>query len=94
MRLVLTLTGLLLLTGISQADAACTCRCVNGVQKALCTSTLDVAPICPPRVCPVVNPSVAPVQAPRLKPLGTTSCRMAQVYNASTQRYEWQRVCK
>jgi len=74
--------------------ASCTCVCMNGENQPLCTSTLDIAPICPPKICPIEPPSIEPIQAPRIPPIGTTDCRMEQVYNQNTNRYEWVEVCK
>lgn len=76
------------------ARADCVCTCVNGQVQALCSSSLDLPPICSPRICPLTTPSIAPLQAPKLNPLGTTSCRQAQVLNPYTNRYEWKRVCR
>lgn len=85
---------LLLLAGAAfDASASCVCRCVNGEVVPLCTSSLDLAPICAPRVCPLTPPSIAPLDSLRLPPLGTTSCRQEQVLNPYTGRYEWKRVC-
>ena len=90
-----TLSAALVLSfSMSSANAACECRCVNGQVKALCTSTLDIPPICAPQICPIVPPSIQPIPKPDLPPLGTTSCREVQVFNPSTGRYEWQRVCR
>ena len=86
--------ALALMLGTSGADAACQCRCVNGQVTALCNSTLEIPPICAPQICPIVPPSIQPIPKPDLPPLGTTSCTQAQVFNPSTGRYEWQRVCK
>ena len=76
------------------ANARCSCKCVDGRVMALCTSSLDITPICAPRICPIRSPSIKPLPSLKLRPLGTTSCRQAQVYNYWTNRYEWQRVCK
>ena len=77
----------------SAVYAACECVCINGEVRALCTSTLDIEPICPPRICPITPPSIQPIQAPRVPPIGTTTCNQQQVYNEYTRRYEWQEVC-
>ena len=79
---------------ISPAKADCVCSCVNGENIALCSSTLDIEPICPPKICPIVPPSIRPIETPSIPPIGTTSCRNEQVYNQYTRRYEWQRVCR
>lgn len=77
-----------------EADAACVCRCVNGDMKALCESSIDVPPVCPPTVCAVVPPKVAPVDPPRVPPVGTTQCKSEQVYNPATRQYEWKSICR
>jgi hypothetical protein len=77
----------------SAADAGCRCACVNGEVRALCSSTIDLEPICPPRICPLVPPAIEPLPSLRLPPLGTSECRMAQVLNPWSRRYEWKEVC-
>jgi hypothetical protein len=77
-----------------EAAATCVCRCVNGDVQALCSSSIDVPPVCAPRVCPIMPPSVAPIQAPQVPPIGTTDCRQAQVFNQRTGQYEWREVCR
>lgn len=79
---------------VSDANADCVCRCTNGQNAPLCSSALDIPPICPPRVCPIQPPSIAPVQAPQLPPLGTQNCWQQQVLNPYTNQYEWRRVCR
>lgn len=83
-----------LLMGIYDAGAACVCRCVNGEVRALCSSSIDIEPICAPQVCSIVPPSIAPIQQPRIPPIGTQSCRQAQVLNPNTGRYEWREICR
>ncbi len=78
----------------NNANAACVCRCVNGVMQPLCSSSIDLRPICPTRVCPITLPRLAPLPAPKLPPLGTTSCHQAQVLNPYTRIYEWRTVCR
>lgn len=58
--------GVLLATRIVNAD--CRCVCMNGNVQAVCSSTLDVEPVCSPRVCPITPPSVEPIQRPRVPP--------------------------
>ena len=77
---------------IAEAGAACVCRCVNGEMQPLCSSSIDLPPICPPTVCPIAMPSVAPLNPPTVPPIGTTSCRQAQVCNTFGQ-CRWQQVC-
>jgi len=83
----------LLHIGAREARAACRCACVNGEVVALCSDSLEMPPICPPRICPIVPPAIEPIQPPRIPPLGTSQCRMKQVLNPSTGRYEWKEVC-
>lgn len=90
MRLII-LAVLLFTMPIAFAD--CVCRCVNGEVQAICSSAIDLEPICPPRICSIVPPSVRPIQAPRVPPIGTTNCRKEQVYNEYTRRYEWKTLC-
>jgi len=78
----------------NDARAACVCRCVNGSMRALCSSSIDLPPICAPQVCPLTPPSIAPIQPPRVPPIGTTYCRQVQVVNPHTGRYEWREVCR
>ena len=74
--------------------ADCTCQCVNGEVRPLCSSTLDIPPICAPRICPITPPSIAPINPPRIPPIGTMKCTMKQVYNEHTGQYEWKQICK
>lgn len=37
----------------SNANAACFCTCVNGHNRPVCNNNLEIAPICPPTVCPI-----------------------------------------
>jgi hypothetical protein len=71
------------------AQAACTCQCVNGQMQALCTSSIELPPLCPP-----TPPSIAPIGTPTLPPLGTTSCGPRQVLNPYTRQYEWRTICQ
>ena len=73
--------------------ADCQCVCMEGEVQAVCSSTLDIKPICAPRVCPITPPAVEPVQTPRVPPIGTKTCVQKQVYNEITGAYEWKEVC-
>ena len=77
----------------SNAFADCSCVCINGEVRAVCSSSLDIEPICPPRICPITPPSIPPIQTPRIPPIGTTNCVQKQVYNEYTRQYEWKEVC-
>ena len=74
-------------------NAGCKCVCMGGQNQPICSSSIDLPPICPPRVCPLETPSVQPLQSPRVPPIGTKSCTQKQVYNDFSGRYEWKEVC-
>lgn len=88
----LALIGLFLLSP-HDAGADCRCACVNGEAIPLCSNALEIPPICPPRICPLVPPALQPLQPLRIPPLGTSQCRMMQVLNPWTGRYEWKDIC-
>ena len=90
--LVAVVTLFSLLPAVS--NASCECTCVNGHVRAMCSSTLDVPPVCSPQICPIVPPSVQPIRAPKIRPIGTSECHQAQVLNPNTHQYEWRRVCE
>jgi hypothetical protein len=79
-------------SGIAWAE--CSCVCMNGENQPLCTNTLEIAPICPPVICPIENLSIAPIASPDVPPVGTQECKMEQVYNEHSQQYEWIQVCR
>lgn len=85
---------LLMVMMSSVAWAECSCVCMNGESQPLCSSSLDIAPICPPVICPIENLSVAPIEPPTVPPVGTQECKMEQVYSEHTQQYEWMQVCR
>ena len=90
---LIVLLPIVLLVVSLTAMADCVCRCVNGQMQAICTSTLDIPPICPPTICSIAPPSIQPIPTPRIPPIGTTRCAPQQVYNPYTGRYEWKEVC-
>ena len=53
---------------VPDAFAGCVCRCVNGAVQGICSSSIDILPICAPQVCPIVPPSNAPIQSPPIPP--------------------------
>ncbi|AKH39631.1 hypothetical protein AAW31_12690 [Nitrosomonas communis] len=71
----------------------CQCVCMDGEVSAICSSTLDVPPICSPRICPVMPLSVEPIQSLRISPIGTSNCVQKQIYDDNLYRYKWQEVC-
>lgn len=92
-RLLVTSVAALVFAFPMAAFAECQCMCVNGSVQAMCSSAIEVRPICAPRICPITSPSVQPIEAPRVPPIGATSCHQEQVLNEYTQRYEWHEVC-
>jgi hypothetical protein len=92
--LALLVAGALLAILPISGHASCECMCVNGSVQAMCSSAIDVRPICAPRICPITSPSVAPIQSPHVPPIGTSNCHQAQILNPYTQRYEWHEVCQ
>jgi len=78
---------------VSSLSASCRCACIEGEVRAVCSSSLDIEPICVLRICPITSPSIAPIQTPRVPPIGTSNCIQKQIYNENTGMYEWQEVC-
>ena len=91
--LATTLFAVASISASGPALATCACQCVNGQVEAICSSTIEMRPICPPRICPIVPPAIRPISPPTLPPLGTTECQPQQVWNQFTGRYEWRRLC-
>jgi len=57
-----------------EAQAKCTCQCINGWIQSVCSSPGDTVPAtCPRAACPVASPTVLPIQPPQLPPPGTSS---------------------
>jgi len=82
------------LSFIESVEARCVCKCVNGNVRAICSSTLDLKPLCSPTLCPMMTPKLKPLQPLTLAPLGTTRCELKQVYNSWTGQYEWKNLCQ
>jgi hypothetical protein len=82
--------SLLLLS--TAAHAECECACVNGNMQAICSSGIDLPPICPLTICPLVPPSIAPIATPMIPPIGTQFCHPEQVY--VNHHYEWRTICR
>jgi hypothetical protein len=91
MRILLAIIFAAALT--AQAAASCECRCVNGEMQPLCSSSIDIPPICPATICLIPPPSIAPIQPARIPPLGTSHCSPQQVLNPATRQYEWRSLC-
>ena len=74
------------------SSARCDCLCVDGEVEAVCESSLNIKPICAPRICPIDRPSLEPIKPPRLPPLGADECRQARVLIGRI--YEWHTICE
>ena len=83
-----------MILGLMSANAACVCKCVNGNVEAICESSMDLKPICAPRICPLPSPSIAPLKMPSIPPIGTSQCRQERVYNSFLGQYEWKEICR
>jgi hypothetical protein len=79
---------------VAPAAAGCQCACIGGRPKAICQSSLDVAPTCPARVCAMPSPDQRVDDPGRPSPRSAKQCRMEQVLNRAAGRYEWQQVCR
>ena len=77
----------------ADSEASCVCRCVDGEMQPLCSSTIDLPPICLMTICSMTPPSIVPLQPTELPPLGTSECSQHQVLNPATQQYEWRSIC-
>lgn len=76
------------------ADAACTCRCVNGLMQPICSIPGELAPICPAMACALPPAALPPLAPLGLPPLGTQNCAPQQVQNPYTHQYEWKSICR
>lgn len=82
----------LLLLGATAANAACTCRCVDGQMQRLCDDafnrpSINRPIICKPAVCSILKPAVAlPIVAPE-------GCRQARVCDRRGN-CRWELVCQ
>lgn len=93
MRIVQVAVFYLLFITCGAAKADCICQCVNGSMQPICSSSIDLPPICPPTLCPMMAPSIPPISAPGLPPLGTTYCRQARVCD-QFGNCRWQEICR
>jgi len=84
--------GVALLMSV-RAEASCTCHCIDDEMQPLCTTSLDIRPICPVRICPIAGPSIAPINPPTIPPVGTSSCRQARICDPFGN-CRWQQVCE
>jgi hypothetical protein len=89
---IIAATTMVLFTSASQAR--CVCRCVNGNMEPICSSSLDIPPVCPATLCGITPPSVRPISPPVIPPIGTRNCRKEQVQNPYTGIYQWKTICR
>jgi hypothetical protein len=75
----------------SSAHAVCSVTFVNGQPAQICDNTLDLPALGVAGIARTVPPSIAPIGMPIIPPIGTTSCREAQVWDGSS--YVWRTVC-
>ena len=92
MRYVALLLVGLGITGATRAD--CTCACVNGSVQAICSSAIDMKPICGAQLCPLPPTSLQPLTSMHLPPLGTSHCRPKQVFDPNVGQYVWKELCE
>ena len=67
---------------------------LNGQNIPICSNTMELAPICPPKICPLRSPSIKPTENLIIPPIGTQNCSKEQVFNSFTARYEWKNLCR
>ncbi len=87
------LLGLFASLSSSAVLADCTCVCVDGLNRPLCSEVTDIEPVCPPKVCPDA-PAAKPLEPYRLPPFDARNCSMKYLYNKYAERYEWRQVCQ
>lgn len=89
-----TATFCLLAIFTVSANADCTCTCVNGQVRALCSVSYEVPPVCAPMVCPITPAAVQPITPAYVPPIGTSRCQNKQILNPYTNMYEWRMICQ
>jgi len=73
--------------GVLHLASAWMARC-----SPCCGGSLDIPPICPPRICPIAVPSIVPINPPTVPPIGMSSCRQARICDPAGN-CRWQQVC-
>lgn len=90
--LALTLmVALVLSTG--RAHASCSCECINGRQVPVCSTFIEIRPICPITMCPIPPVSIQPGPVIQVPPVGGHRCYQAQVFDRYFNQYVWRQVC-
>ena len=89
------LAGLLLAGGAAgSAQAACSCRCLNGKAIPVCSSSTEIPPLCNNASCPIIPPPKTPQDAFKPVPNVTPGCQTKQVYDPKAGTYSWEQVCQ
>ena len=83
-----------LILGGQLALASCTCQCVGGHSRSVCSSAIDQPLQCSMYFCPGSGGSAKPPNIPMAPPQGASSCSQQQVLNPGTRQYEWRTLCQ
>ena len=51
-------TFLIIFLSSNSAFSDCYCTCMDGKNQPICDSTIEIRPICSPKVCPIENISI------------------------------------
>ncbi len=95
--LALLISGGVWLWSVMPAAASCSCACVDGQPRPICSNSLEVPTVCPPTVCPMTMAPTQPAQPAATSPVVTgtqQTCADRQVYNPQTGQNEWRRLCQ
>jgi hypothetical protein len=84
---------ILALLSPSEAHTACTCRCVENIERAVCDNTRDQVPVCGNSACPVAPSGPKPAASKRAPPAGTSHCEPMREYSYIFKRYDWTELC-
>ena len=76
-----------------QTHAACTCRCVENIERAVCDNARDQVPVCGNNSCPVAPSGPRPAASKRTPPPGTSGCEPMREYSYIYKRYDWTELC-
>jgi hypothetical protein len=93
MRLPIALAFAASLLLAAEARAACTCECIEGQERALCTSLRDEIPVCGRKACPAPPWSAKPSDSKLPPPPGTYGCEPMRVYDRLSNHHSWSELC-
>lgn len=75
----------------SEANAGCSCQCVDGYRRSVCSNPFDIPPICSQLPCPFgrvsTDPNLSPLVGPR--PNSCQSVEQCDDYG----NCKWRQVC-